>query len=81
MAIEQFQQEMRLWGVNQDTKNSEGLPLYALDTEGMERGVLRAQFQPKQTSPYPVILSTPTAVKVQFSSVQLLSRIRLFATP
>ena len=80
MAIEQFQQEMRLWGVNQDTKNSEGLPLYALDTEGMERWVLRAQFQPKQTSPYPVILSTPTAVKVQFSSVQLLSRVRLCAT-
>ena len=61
---------MHLWGVNQDTTNSEGLPLYAPDTQDMERWVLRAQFQPKQTGPYPVILSTPTAVKVQLSSGQ-----------
>ena len=40
MAIEQFQQEMRLWGVNQDTENSEGAPLYAPDTQAMERWVL-----------------------------------------
>ena len=63
MAIGQFQQDIRLWGMNQNPKDSEESPLYAPGTQVLIKvwkdGSLKAQLQP-----YPVILSTPTAVKV-----------------
>ena len=66
MATGQFQQDIRLWGVNQETKDSKASPPYAPGTQVLIKiwkdGSPKAQLQRK--GPYPVILSTPTAVKV-----------------
>ena len=68
MAIGQFQQDIRLWGMNQDPKDSKESPLYAPGTQVLIKvwkdGPPKAQLQPTWKSSYPVILSTPTAVKV-----------------
>ena len=68
MAIGQFQQDIHLWGVNQHLKDSKDIPLYAPGTQvvikiykyGFPKGSTPAHMK----GPYPVILSTPTAVKV-----------------
>ena len=68
MAIGQFQQDIHLWGVNQDPKDSKELPLYAPGTQVLIKvwkdGSPKAQLQPTWKGPSTVILSTPTAVKV-----------------
>ena len=68
MAIGQFQQDICLWGVNQDPKDSKESPLYAPGTQVLievwKDGSPKAQLQPTWKGLYPVILSTPTAVKV-----------------
>jgi len=68
MAIGQFQQDICLWGVNQDSKDSKEPPIYAPGTQVLIKvwkdGSPKAQLQPTWKVPYPVILSTPTAVKV-----------------
>ena len=65
MDIGQFQQDIHLWGVNQDPKES---PLYAPGTQVLIKvwkdGSPKAQLQPTWKGPYPVILSTFTTVKV-----------------
>ena len=57
-----------LWGVNQDSKDSKESPLYAPGTQVLIKvwkdGSPKAQLQPTWKSPYPVILSTPTTVKI-----------------
>ena len=67
-ATGQFQQDIRLWGVNQDPKDSKESPLYAPGTQVLIKvwkdGSPKAQLQPTWKGPHPVILSTPTAVKV-----------------
>ena len=54
--------------MNQDPKDSKESPLYAPGTQVLIKvwkdGSPKAQLQPTWKSPYPVILSTPTAVKV-----------------
>ena len=68
MAIGQLQQDIRLWAVNQDPKDSKESPLYAPGTQALIKvwkdGSPKAQLQPTWRGPYPVILSIPTAVKV-----------------
>ena len=68
MAIGQFQQDICLWGVNQDPKDSKESPLYDLGTQVLIKiwkdGSPKAQLQPTWKGLYPVRLSTPTAVKV-----------------
>ena len=68
MAIGQFQQDICLQDVNQDPKDSKEPPLYAPGTQVLIKvwkdGSPKVQFQPTWKVPYPVILSTPTAVKV-----------------
>ena len=62
-AIGQFQQDICLWGVNQDPKDSKEPPLYAPGTQVLIKvwkgRSPKAQLQPTWTGPYPVILSTP----------------------
>ena len=57
-----------LLGVKQDPKDSKESPLYAPGTQVIVKvwkdGSPKAQLQPTWKSPYPIILSTPTAVKV-----------------
>ena len=66
--IGQFQQDICLWGMNQDPKDSKDSPLYAPGTQVLIKvwkdGSPKAQLQPTWKGPYPVILSTPAAVKV-----------------
>ena len=68
MATGQFQQDICLWGVNQDPKDSKESPLYAPGTPVLitvwKDGSSKGQLQPTWKDPYPVILSTPTAVKI-----------------
>ena len=68
MAVGQFQQDKCLWGVNQDPKDSKELMLYAPETHVLIKvwkgGSPKAQLHPTWKGPYPVILSSPTAVKV-----------------
>ena len=68
MAIGQFQQDIHLWGANQGPKDSKESPLYAPGTQVLIKvwkdGSPKAQLQPKWKGSYPVILSSPTAVKL-----------------
>ena len=68
MAIEQFQQDIHLWDVNQDPKDSEEPPLYAPGAQVLIKiwkdGSPKAQLQPTWEGPNTVILSTSTALKV-----------------
>ena len=68
MATGQFQQDICLWGMNQDPKDSKESPLYAPGTEVLIKVCNdespKTQLQPIWKGPYPVILSTPTGVKV-----------------
>ena len=54
--------------MNQDPKDSKESPLYAPGTQVLIKawkdGSPKAQLQPTWKGPYPVILSTPAAVKV-----------------
>ena len=67
-ATEQFQQDIHLWGVNQDPKDSKEPPLCAPGTQVLIKiwkdGSPKAQLQLTWKDPFPVILSTPTAVKL-----------------
>ena len=62
-AIGQFQQDICLWGVNQDPKDSKESPLYAPGTQVLIKvwkdGFPKVQLQPTWKGSYPVILSTP----------------------
>ena len=68
MAIGQFQQDIRLWGVNQDPTDFKESPLYAPGTQVLIKvwkdGPPKAQLQPTWKGPYPLILSSLTTVKV-----------------
>ena len=66
MATGQFQQDIHLWGVNQDPKDSKESPLPGTQVliKVWKDVSQKAQLQPTWKDPYPVILSIPTAVKV-----------------
>ena len=55
MAIGQFQQDIRLWGVNQDSKDSKESLLYVLGTQVLIKvwkdGSPKAQLQPNGRAP------------------------------
>ena len=57
-----------MWGVNQDPKDSKEPPLYAPGTQALIKvwkdGSPKGSTPAHVEGPYPVILSTPTAVKV-----------------
>ena len=69
MDIGHSQQDIRLWGVNQDPKDSKEPPLYAPRTQVLIKvwkdGSPKAQLQPTWKGPYPVIFSTPQQSKDQ----------------
>ena len=75
MATGQFQQDICLWGVNQDPKDSKEPPLYAPGTQVLIRvwknGSSKAQLQPTWKDHYPVILSSLTTVKVPEYETQI----------
>ena len=68
MAIGPFQQDTRLWGINQDPKDSKESPLHAPGTQVLIKvwkdGSPKAELQPTWKGLYPIMLSTPTEVKV-----------------
>ena len=68
MAIGQFQQDIRLRGMNQDPEDSKESPLYAPGTQVLIKvwkdGFPKAQLQPTWKGPYLAILSTSTTVKI-----------------
>ena len=68
MAFGQFQQDICLWGMNQDPKDSKESSRYAPGTQVLikvwKNGSPKAQLQPTWKGPYPIVLSTTTAVKV-----------------
>ena len=57
MAIGQFQQDICLWGMNQDRKDSKESPLYAPGTQVLIKvwkdGSPKAQLHPTCEGPYP----------------------------
>ena len=63
IAIRQFQKDICLWGMNQDSKDSKESPLYAPGTQVLIKvwtdGSPKAQLQTTWKGPYPVIPSTP----------------------
>ena len=67
VAIGQLQQDIRLWGVNQDPEDSKESPLSAPRTQVLIKvwkdGSPKAQLEPTWKGLFPVILSTPTAAK------------------
>ena len=69
MAIGQFQQDIRLWGMNQDPKDSKESPLYAPGTQVLIKiwkdGSPKAQLQPTWKGPYPIILLPPQQSRYQ----------------
>ena len=82
MAVGQFQQFICLWDVNQHSKDSKEPPLYAPGTQVVIKlwkdGSPKAPLQPTWKGPYPIILSTLTAVKepghdswIHYSQVKL----------
>ena len=68
MAIGQIQQDIYLWGINQDPKDSKESPLHSPGIQVIIKvwkdGSPKARLQPTWKGPYPVIPSTPRAVKV-----------------
>ena len=68
MATGQLQQDIRLWGINQDPKDSKESPLYAPGTQVLIKvwkdESPKAQHQTTWKGPCPEIFSIPTAVKV-----------------
>ena len=69
MAIGQFQQDIHLWGVNQDPKDSKEPPVYAPGTQVLIKvwkyGSPKAQLQPTWKGSYPVILLPPQQSRYQ----------------
>ena len=69
MAIGQFQQDIHLWGMNQDPKDSKESPLYAPGTQVLIKvwkdGSPKAQLQPTWKGPYPIILLPPQQSRYQ----------------
>ena len=72
MAIGSFQQDIHLWGVNQDPKDSRKPPLYVPGTQVLikvckmclQRFNSNSHGGTHMLGPYTVTLSNPTAVKV-----------------
>ena len=64
MAIGQFQQDIRLWGMNQDPKDSKESRLYAPGTQVLMKvwkdGSPKAQLQPTWKGPYTVRIPVVT---------------------
>jgi len=75
MAIGQFQQDIYLWGVNQDPKDTKEPPLYAVEAQVLIKFWKdvspKAQLLLTWKGPYPVIRSTPTTVKVPWHNSQI----------
>ena len=68
MAFGQFQQDIHLWVVNQDPKDSKDPPVYApwiqVLLKSGKMGPQRLNSSPNGRAPYLVMLSTPTTAKV-----------------
>ena len=67
MAIGQFQQDVHLWAINQDLKDSKESPFYVPGTQVLIKvwkdGSPKAEPQPTRKASLTIILSIPTAVK------------------